>query len=260
MAQDNSAKIRQERKLDRKKPRLPDYERILIVSEGSKTEPLYFKEVINASYPRKARRMVVLSHSSGTTPFQVVESARKFFEDGDGKTIEQCAFDRVFAVFDRDDHLTYEQALSAARKMELLNDNNKPIEFCAIASVPSFELWLLLHYEEIHWPLHRDEVLRRLKSKMLEKHHLRYEKSMEGIYEITKAEFDTARARARHLSGKNYPEKDDDKPCNAYYGDVPYTDVYLLVDLLHRQGRGEKTNPPHCCRPKDKKRLSQKTA
>ena len=32
---------------------------------------------------------------------------------------------------------------------KLRNDNQHPILFQAIASVPSFELWLLLHYESI---------------------------------------------------------------------------------------------------------------
>lgn len=32
-----------------------------------------------------------------------------------------------------------------------------------IASVPSFELWLLLHFENIQPPLHRDDVMRRLR-------------------------------------------------------------------------------------------------
>jgi hypothetical protein len=54
-------------------------------------------------------------------------------------------------VFDRDDHASYFEALRAAESLDrkLKNDANQFIRFQAIASVPSFELWLLLHYEDI---------------------------------------------------------------------------------------------------------------
>lgn len=44
MARDNSPKERQRKQLERKKGRRASYDRILIVSEGSKTEPNYFRE------------------------------------------------------------------------------------------------------------------------------------------------------------------------------------------------------------------------
>jgi len=49
MARDNSPKERNKRRLARKLNQRASYDRILIVSEGSKTEPLYFKE-IRAAY------------------------------------------------------------------------------------------------------------------------------------------------------------------------------------------------------------------
>jgi hypothetical protein len=45
MAQDNSPKVRQKEQLERKQGRRASYDRILIVSEGSKTEPNYFREI-----------------------------------------------------------------------------------------------------------------------------------------------------------------------------------------------------------------------
>ena len=47
---------------------------------------------------------------------------------------------------------------------KLRNDNKQTVRFKAIASVPCFELWLLLHYEDIQASLHRDTVLQRLKA------------------------------------------------------------------------------------------------
>ncbi|MHB1655042.1 MAG: RloB domain-containing protein [Burkholderiales bacterium] len=71
-------------------------------------------------------------------------------------------------MFDRDDHESYFNALSLAKSLDgnLRNDKRKPISFKAIAPIPSFELWLLLHYEDIQAPIHRDEVMARLKQHM----------------------------------------------------------------------------------------------
>ena len=45
MGRDNSPKERQRRQLERKLSRRAGYDRMLIVSEGSKTEPNYFSEM-----------------------------------------------------------------------------------------------------------------------------------------------------------------------------------------------------------------------
>ena len=45
MARDNSPWERQRKQLERKLNRRASYDRILIVSEGSKTEPNYFREI-----------------------------------------------------------------------------------------------------------------------------------------------------------------------------------------------------------------------
>ena len=49
MARDNAPKERQQKQLERKQARRASYDRILVVSEGSKTEPNYFRE-IRAAY------------------------------------------------------------------------------------------------------------------------------------------------------------------------------------------------------------------
>ena len=48
MARDNSPKIRQRAQLERKQTQRASYDRDLNVSEGSKTEPIYFKEIKKA--------------------------------------------------------------------------------------------------------------------------------------------------------------------------------------------------------------------
>jgi RloB-like protein len=94
----------------------------------------------------------------GTAPLQVVRYAKELFENGDlHKGIRPKSFDQVYVVFDRDGHHTYFNALKVAESLDgkLRNDDRQPVRFRAVASIPNFELWLLLHYEDIHHPLHR---------------------------------------------------------------------------------------------------------
>jgi hypothetical protein len=224
MAQDNSPSIRQRAQLERKQNRRASYDRILIVSEGTKTEPLYFEE-IRRTYRLHTANVVVQPSELGTQPLQVVQYARDLFENGDRhKKIPPRAFERVFAVFDRDDHRTYHDALALAVSLnsKLRNDAKQPVDFRAIASVPCFELWLLLHFEDIQQPLHRDEVLRRIKQ-----HIQGYAKGMGGSFGLTQDKFGIAHDRARRRAAL----------CTAFDGAEPYTDIDLVVDFLMGLGR-----------------------
>lgn len=219
MGRDNSPKIRQRQQLERKQGKRPGYERILIVSEGSKTEPLYFGE-IRSHYRLPTAHIAIFPSEIGTDPRQVVEYARQLFTNGDPqKDIQPRAFERIFAVFDRDDHLGYFDALDRAKSLDkkLRNDNREPVSFEAIPSIPSFELWLLLHFEDIRSPLHRTEVIKRLK------HHIpNYEKGRRDIFAITRPLLDTAHKHALGLAQRS----------NASVDTEPYTAITYLVSLL----------------------------
>lgn len=147
MGRDNSPKERQRRQLERKLNRRASYDRILIVSEGSKTEPNYFKEIC-AEYRLHSANVEVRPSAFGTQPLQVVEYARELFLQGDRhRRIRPRVFEQVYAVFDRDDHPTFADALALSRNIDgtLRNDLKRPVQFRAIPSRPSFEFWLLLH-------------------------------------------------------------------------------------------------------------------
>lgn len=219
MARDNSPKERQKRQLERKQGRRANYDRILIVCEGSKTEPNYFKE-IRSKYRLHTANIEVQPSESGTAPIQVVEHAKALFEFGDRhKNIQKRAFERVYAIFDRDDHKSYFAALMLAQSIngKLKNDNNHPIVFEAIVSVPCFELWLLLHFEDVQTPLHRDEVMRRLKMHLPD-----YEKGTRKAFGITCDHLEIATNRAERLSLQ----------FNAHTDPEPYTAIHQLVGDL----------------------------
>ncbi len=219
MARDNSPKERQQKQLERKRGRRASYDRILIVSEGSKTEPNYFGE-IRAAHRLHTANVEVQPSDLGTAPIQVVEYAQALFENGDRhKNIQRRAFEKVYAVFDRDDHSSYFDALNLAASLDgkLKNDVKQPVVFQAIASVPSFELWLLLHFEDIQSPLHRDVVMRRLKL-----HIPDYDKGAVNAFSITRKHVAIATERAERLAAR----------FSAHTDPEPFTAIVELVTLL----------------------------
>ena len=218
MGRDNHPKDRQRQQLERKQNRRASYDRILIVSEGSKTEPNYFDE-IRAQYRLHSANVVVQPSRLGTDCIQVVDYAEALFRDGDAERgIRKRAFEKVYAVFDRDDHKTFHDALARAAALNgrLKNDLKQPIRFAAIPSRPSFEFWLLLHFEDVKHLLHRDEAMQRLK-----KHLPAYEKGTKGTFTRTQPNLGAAIERARRLLTNDLA---DDRE--------PYTGIIELVEVL----------------------------
>jgi len=219
MGKDNQPKHRQAAQLARREGKRASYDRILVVTEGSKTEPLYLGE-IRSLYRLQTANVQVQHSQYGTSPIKIVEYAEHLFVNGDeDKKIQMRAFEQVYAVFDRDDHETYHNALSKAAALngKLRNDLNKAVRFEAIASVPCFELWLLLHFEDVHAPLHRTEVCQRLRQ-----HLLNYDKGQEGYYAQT----------CQYLEGSSQRADDLAQKSTAHDGSEPYTDMHRLVNLL----------------------------
>lgn len=221
MGKDSQPKHRQASQLARKKAQRAPYDRILIVTEGSKTEPNYFNEIRVANKLHTANVQVEPS-ALGTEPIQIVEYAESLFLNGDeSKSIQSRAFEEVYVVFDRDDHLTYSNALAKADAINLKyrNDNNQKVAFKSIASVPCFELWLLLHFEEVHAPMHRNAVYERLKIYLPN-----YQKGDAGHYATTKLQVHIAEARAIGLTEIN----------SKYDGTQPYTSIHELFLKLSK--------------------------
>lgn len=220
MALDDSPRIRQARKLARKQGSRVPADRILIVSEGSKTEPQYFNEIRNA-LRLPTTNICAMPGDYGTSPDQVVNYAKNLFINGNEHLkIQPKSFEKVYVVFDRDEHEHYHKGLTLAdsnNNKKLRNDQKNAIEFKAIASVPNFEIWFLLHFEDCHAPMHRDEVINKLKEYL---HN--YEKGQVGHYQHTKDNLHSATSRAELLALQT----------TAWDGTKLYTDVHLLVEVL----------------------------
>jgi hypothetical protein len=133
----NKRKIKATKALQRESANRQEYEKVLIVCEGSKTEPLYFKELIDHYEIHTAN--VKVSGDCNSDPMSVVSHGLKLYENEANSL--SGAFDKVYFVFDRDTHSNYQKALAKIKK-------EKPAKtFIAITSVPCFEYWLLLHFK-----------------------------------------------------------------------------------------------------------------
>ena len=221
MGKDNQPKHRQiARDLRRRAPVKEASERLLIVCEGSKTEPNYLEE-IRKEYRLASTTVQVQPSAFGTGPLQVVHYAEHLFLKGDpNKNIESRDFDRVYAVFDRDDHATYHAALSKMASLNergLQNNEKRRVSFEPITSVPCFELWLLLHFEDVRAPIERKELYERLQ------HHLpEYAKGQTDCWATTRMKLPVALERAKLRQSES----------TAYDGVQPYTEMDRLVKKL----------------------------
>jgi hypothetical protein len=124
--------------LQRQKPKRSPYDRVLVVCEGKKTEPYYFDALINDLKLNTAN--VEIDRDSDSSPRSIALYAKnRYKSDLRAHKNEDC-FDRVYCVFDRDEHETFDEALNS---IQTATPNNV---FFAITTNPCFEYWLLLHF------------------------------------------------------------------------------------------------------------------
>lgn len=194
-------------------------ERILIVTEGEATEPLYFSYLIE-DY-KLSTADVKVTGDGHSCPYHVVTDAEKLYEKS---LSNKKAYDKVFCVIDKDSHTRYEDALM---HMKTLDSDI----FYLINSIPCFELWLLLHYEYTIKSF--DKTAKRSICESLIKDDLRrhlpnYEKN---ISNLTKDELeyifndDNIKDAITHAEkGLSY--------CKKHYVDNPSTKIHNLVSIL----------------------------
>lgn len=175
-------------------------ERFLIVCEGKKTEPNYFKSF-------RVPKDVIDIYGFGYDPTRLVKKALELKErDGD--------YDQVWCVFDRDSvpEKNFNAALNLAKK------NNIKVAY----SNEAFELWYLLHFHFYQTGIPRRDYIKKL-SKLLGH---KYEKNSDTIYRDLLSKQPTAIKNAKRLLKQYNPRK----PAH----DNPSTTVHLLVEELNK--------------------------
>jgi hypothetical protein len=207
-------KPRPESQTKRRGPKREPYDRVLIVCEGEKTEPYYFNEL--KDHYRLSTANISVTPASGSDPLSIVHTAKSIKADA---TRQRNPYDRVYCVFDRDEHANFEAACQQMADARL--DSAR--------SWPCFEVWLLLHFRYSREPLARsgrrspaDNCIRTL----------REQRGME----------DYQKAR-RGLFAKLLPRLEADAKVNAERSrrdactdgeDNPSTEVHTLVAYLQQ--------------------------
>lgn len=192
--------------------------RYLIVCEGTKTEPHYFRELLDDLTIRG--QLVRIAPNAGVSPDRVVAHALALY---DGDAASGDAYDTVYCVFDRDRHTTFD---AAVQRTKALSAAGKPL--VAITSTPCFEIWLLLHFGYTAQPFHPagkksvgDQVVAALKAK---KGFGKYGKGQKGVYAQLKGGLADALDNADQLR----------RHCAATGSVNPATDVDKLVLALRK--------------------------
>lgn len=114
----------------------------LIVTEGAKTEPNYFRALRNALRLSSVR--IEISHSTQTDPVGLTQYAIKLRDsrDREARNSDGVRYDEVWVVFDLEEPAGPRRAQAhQARQLP----RAKGIQFAV--SDPCFEYFLLLHYE-----------------------------------------------------------------------------------------------------------------
>lgn len=133
----------------RRPPSRPPRRRLLVVCEGTRTEPEYIRGF--ERHVRNAAVVIEIPREQGD-PRRVVEIAKskKAQADADARKNKDdfLRFDEVWCVFDRDEWSRFSDACAMAR------DNG----FELAVSNPCVELWLLLHLRDSPGPQDRHHV------------------------------------------------------------------------------------------------------
>ncbi|MBF0497333.1 MAG: RloB domain-containing protein [Deltaproteobacteria bacterium] len=200
------------------------YDMVLIVCEGEKTEPNYFKALIKHLKLNTAN-VTVADDTSGSSPINVVGTAIDLF---DAAKKAKNPFDKVYCVMDRDQAPSYQKAIN---KLEGQQTKKVPVPIKAITSVPCFEFWILLHYRYTTKDYYAGpgKVCNKVIAD-LRKYIPNYEKGDKGTFEdeYLKDKLEYAKDQAKKVS-EDRKKLGIDEKLGTYN---PYTEVHELVSHL----------------------------
>jgi RloB-like protein len=175
-------------------------QRFLIVCEGEKTEPYYFKGF-------RVPKVVIEIKGAAGDPTRLVNSAKKLADEDE--------YDQIWCVFDRDEGAWTAQNFNNALQ------NAKTYNFQVAYSNECFELWYILHFQFLNTGLPRSDYEDKLSELLSQK----YRKNDPTIYQQLLEKQQVAIKHAQKLLAiydRPNPEQDN-----------PSTTVHLLVQALN---------------------------
>lgn len=208
---------RKQRQHEIKEPKANSY---LIVTEGERTEPYYFKGLKNLIVKKIGGTVNVVElpsidiHGKGSSTGKLIEITEQLVKEA------KVLYQNVWVVFDRDDFEDFDQAIQEGLKKG----------YHIAWSNQSFEYWLYLHFCYNESALHRDEWNKKL-DEIFKQYGLgngTYQKNYEDIYHMVNQN-DGVNTAIKHAKRRMADfDSGKDKP-SAY---DPGTMVYQLVEEL----------------------------
>lgn len=198
--------------------------RFYLYCEGTKTEPAYFQAV-----SRRFRNAQVLIKSIGvggvarTVAEQAIVCAKELRSGKRGRGSGMSSYeeaDQVWAVFDRNGHPQFREAVARCKENHVL----------VAQSDPCFELWLVLHLESYDKPTNASAIQARLHKLFPEYDHAR---SPNPNFDGLVAAVETAEKRA---SKQLRHRREEQKP----FGNPSTTMVCLTRTIRKAHARAQR--------------------
>ncbi len=135
----------------KKELRIPKPGSFLIVSEGKKTEPLYFEGLANYISEKYGQSIdiekpMITTQGEGKNTVSLIEATAKIVSRA------RILYSQVWVVFDKDDFRDFDEAIVLAEKYG----------YKTAWSNQSFEYWIYLHFNYSDSALHRNDWVKKL--------------------------------------------------------------------------------------------------
>lgn len=180
----------------------------MIVCEGE-TETKYLRAICQQLKLTTAS-IYVCDNGTDSAPINIVTKAEWLNTNNDG-------YDYIYCVFDKDIHESFDRAREKIRSLE--QRTKKPLPIKEAISIPSFEFWVLLHYEQTDRAFSTsDEVIKYISNQ----NHIRpYKKADDLICRELITKLDTAITNAGWLEKRGHTNNEN-----------PMTNVHKLVQHI----------------------------
>jgi len=213
-----SRRAKSRNSLRRRRPFIMPRECVLIVCEGAKTEPQYFK-ALRRELRLHTVEVAVEGEECGSSPISVVDYAISLKKERAivaRRSPTLVGYDAIWCVIDVEAP-TQHSSLAAAI------DKARAHKVKVALSNPMFEYWYLLHFEKTSALMQYNyQVIRKLK-----KHYPQYEKNDPSFFEVVYQRTSTAIKNSKEVLREKHCG-DDLRDCN------PSTHVHLVVEHLQK--------------------------
>ena len=198
---------------------------IVIASEGKETEKIYFNAVKNSKCAGNVHIEVLERESTDSSPDKVYAQLKKFQE-----TYQLDDDDELWMVIDKDRWKT--QTLAEIAR---LCNQNRFLHFSM--SNPCFELWLLLHFEDVSL-MSEDEMLALRENKRVSRRGDTWLKSRvrRAIGSYQESSYDASRLMPHVSIARNRAETLDINKTERWPSAIG-THVYRIIDSITNVNR-----------------------